>query len=327
VTEITAAEDKAKQAERERFDKLVRLERQLRELDKLNAQAGFKDGPAHDFSDALSRGNLPAAEAAIDELRKKAKNKQLTPEDQKQLAQQLDRMQDELQRLSRNKEQQEKLEELIRKAKEEGRDAEALERELNRLKLDAEQLKSLEDLAQKLRDARNSLKGEDLEKLAKDLERVKGQLGELQGEVEDLKELQDQIARLQELKDEMGRRAKPGEAGDSGDAGVVQPGVRVRRAGAAGGGPGSGARPENPNAPTARGADERQRSPFDPRGRKAYGGATTGPAFTKRSPVDMSGAIEQAVQEAPEAIDSQRLSRDDKEAVKEFFQSLGNQKR
>ena len=47
----------------------------------------------------------------------------------------------------------------------------------------------------------------------------------------------------------------------------------------------------------------------------------------KRSPAEVSGAINVAVQEAADAIANQPLSRDDKEAVKEFIQGLGNQKK
>ncbi len=338
VTEITAAEDRAKQAERERFDKLARLEQQLRQLDKLDAADGFRDGPAKDFNDALARGDLKAAQEAVEELRKKAEAKQLDPKQQDQLAGQFDKMRDELQRLARNKEQQGKLDDLIAKAKREGRDPEALERERDRLKADAEQTKALEELARKLGDAGKSLKDGDSEQLARELERLAGQMRDLRGEAEDLKDLQDQIGRLQDLKDELTRGQGAGEKAGRGKAGADgQPGngtgkaAGVRTAtvgtGTGSGGPASGARPENADAETARGSEERQRSPFDVRGRKAYGGSVAGPAFTKRSPVEMSGAIEQAVQEAPEAIDAQRLSRDDRESVKEFFQSLGDQKR
>lgn len=339
VTEITSAQDRAKQEERERFDKLARIEQQLRQLEKLDSQDGFKDGPARNFNDSLARGDLKAAEEAVDELRKKAKDKKLDEKQKEKLDDQLHKMEDELQRLSRNKDEQEKLEQLAKKAKEEGRDTEGLEKELDRLKRDAEQLKSLEDLAQKLKQARQSLKAGDMEQLARDLERVKDQMQDLQGEAEDLKDIQDDIAKLDELKREMGRKAKdqkqaqgqPGAGGDDEDGperlGRKKEGQQGNGNGPGGRGTGSGDRPENPNAPTARGPEERQRSPFDARGRKQYGGAVAGPAFTKRSPVEMSSAIEQAVQEAPEALDAQRLSRDDKDAVKEFFQSLGNQKR
>ena len=184
-------------------------------------------------------------------------------------------------------------------------------------------MRALEDLARKLGEAGKSLKAGDLDRLARELEGVKGQLRDLRGEVEDLKDLQDQIDRLQDVKEGLAGRGegRPGDPKPGGTEGSREAGI------ATGSGPASGARPENPNAPTARGADERQRAPFDPRGRKAYGGAVAGPAFTKRSPVEMAGAIEQAAQEAPEALDAQRLSRDDKEAVKEFYQRLGNQKR
>ena len=73
------------------------------------------------------------------------------------------------------------------------------------------------------------------------------------------------------------------------------------------------------DAGTGRGLEERQRTPFDPKGRKQYAGAVAGPAFTKRSPTQLGEAIDQAVQEAPDAIANQPVSRDDKDAVKEFY--------
>ena len=74
----------------------------------------------------------------------------------------------------------------------------------------------------------------------------------------------------------------------------------------------------NPAA-TVRSIETRQRTPFDPRGRKQYAGAVAGPAFTKKSPTQLGEAIDQAVQEAPDAIANQPVSRDDKDAVKEFY--------
>lgn len=67
------------------------------------------------------------------------------------------------------------------------------------------------------------------------------------------------------------------------------------------------------------------RGGFDPRGRKTYAGATNGPAFKKASSAEMSKDIEQAVQEAPEAVEVQRLPRAAKEMVKEYFEKLGGQ--
>jgi hypothetical protein len=311
VSEITAAEEKARTFEREKQDRLARIEQQLQQLEKLSQGDEFKDGPAKDFNDALAKGDLRKAEEAVDELRKKAREKKLDEKDAEKLAEQLDKMKDELQRLALNKEQQEKLKELIARAKREGRDAESLERELERAKAEAGQSKGLEELAQKLAKTQQALQSGDLEEVAKQLEGVAGQLNDLQGEVQDLEDLKEHLQRLKDLK---AAACKACEGEGKGDG--SKPGHKDN---ATGKGVASGDRPDNPDAATRRGPDERQRTPFDPKGRKQYAGAVAGPAFTKKSPTQLGQAIDQAVQEAPDAIATQPVSRDDKDAVKEFY--------
>lgn len=65
------------------------------------------------------------------------------------------------------------------------------------------------------------------------------------------------------------------------------------------------------------------RSPFDIRGKKTFGGLTEGRAFTKKTDKELGSAIEQAAQEAPAAAEVQRLPRDARESVKEYFEKLG----
>jgi hypothetical protein len=84
----------------------------------------------------------------------------------------------------------------------------------------------------------------------------------------------------------------------------------------------SGKRPENPDA-KSNSEEARQRGRFDPRGRKTYAGAVNGPAFTKKSAVEMAGEIQQAVQDAPEAVEVQRLPKAAREMVREYFEKLG----
>ena len=69
--------------------------------------------------------------------------------------------------------------------------------------------------------------------------------------------------------------------------------------------------------------EEKQKGLFDPRGKKVYGGGVRGPAFTKKSSVELGKQIQEAVQEAPSAVDAQRLPRDARDSVKEYFENLG----
>lgn len=86
--------------------------------------------------------------------------------------------------------------------------------------------------------------------------------------------------------------------------------------------PASGRRKENRDAKTES-KDERLTGLFDPRGKKSFGGSVKGPAFTKRSAAEMGKEIQEAVQEAPQTPDVQRLPRDAQAAVKEYFEKIG----
>jgi len=80
--------------------------------------------------------------------------------------------------------------------------------------------------------------------------------------------------------------------------------------------------PESPNKPF----DSQARTPFDPKGKKIFDGFTPGQNFRGKSSVEMQGEIKQAAQEAPEAIESQRLPKASREMVKGYFHNLAGQK-
>ena len=51
-----------------------------------------------------------------------------------------------------------------------------------------------------------------------------------------------------------------------------------------------------------------------------------GPAFTKRTGIEMGKEIQEAVQEAPQTPDVQRLPRDAQSGVKEYYERIGGSK-
>jgi uncharacterized coiled-coil DUF342 family protein len=315
VAELTNAEDKLKKFKQEQFEKLARLEQQLQQLDRLNKDPDFQDGPAKEFNDALSKGDLKKAKEEVDELKKKVKDKNLTPEEQQQLARQLEKMKEQVQDLQRNKEREQQLKDLINKAKADGKDAEALERELERVQKEAKEgNQAAQELAQKFEKAKQALEKGNLEEAAKELENAGKSLEDIEGDLQDLEDAQDYLQRLKEKK-EGACKACEGKPSDE-DAG--------RRDNASGQGRASGDRPEDKTAQTA-GKDERVKGLFDPRGKKSYAGTTKGPAFKKSTTAELGTAISEAAQEAPKATDSQRLPRDAKDAVKEYFENLGGQ--
>lgn len=317
VADLTALEDKLKKFTEEKIDKLARAEQQLRELNKLKRDPEFADGPAKELNDALAKGDLKKAQEAVDELGKKVREKKLDKEDEEKLARQLARMKDQTEQMARNKEREQKLKDLIDKAKKEGRDAESLERELGELKQEAKESgQALEELAQRLEKARAAAEKGDLEQLANELEAAGKELKNMEG---DLKDIEDVGEYLQRLKGEKAAACK-GCEGEGKCKGMGEKDSDEWN----NGGTGAGRRPENKDAQTSS-QDERLRGLFDPRGKKSYGGSTKGQAFNKRTTADLGTEIREAVQEAPQAADGQRLPRDARDAVREYFQNLGGQ--
>ena len=317
VTEATKMEEKLKEFSREKLEKLSQMEKQLAQLDKLNKDKDFSDGPAKGLNDALAKSDLKKAKDEVDELRKKAKNKDLDKKEQEKLAKQLDKMKDEVEKLSRNKEREEELKKLIDKAKEEGRDAESLERELEKTQSETkESSEALQDLAQSLKRAQQAAEKGDLDELSRELEKVGDRIKETEGELKDLEDAQEYLQRLKAEKEKACKACQgQGQGKGNGKGDTDQPND---------GGIGEGRRPINEDAKTSS-QDERIKGLFDPTGKKSYGGATRGPAFNKKTTAEFGKEIREAVQEAPVAADSQRLPRDARDAVKEYFQSLGGQ--
>lgn len=316
---IATAEERLKKREQELAEKFQKLQDQMGKLTELEPGESRPEGPATEFQQALAKGDLKKAQEEVDRLRKKAKEKKLDPEEQKDLQKQLGDLNEKVDRLTREKKEKEKkLKDLIDQAKRENRDAESLERELRDLQTDQQMTQEMQDLAKALQQAKQALDRNDMEGLAEQLSRVSDQLGDIEDQVQDFNDIEEHLQNLKQMRKE-GCQQCQGDGDKKGEPGGNKDDARGYAEGA------TGRRPENKDAQTKAGEEQRVRGFFDPRGRKSYGGSTTGPAFKKSSSVEMAGDIKQAVQEAPEAIEVQRLPKAAREMVKEYFEKLGNQ--
>jgi hypothetical protein len=90
------------------------------------------------------------------------------------------------------------------------------------------------------------------------------------------------------------------------------------------GGIGAGRRPLGEKGPY-RSFDAKAKTEFDPKGKKIFDGYAPGQNFRKKSGAEIVGEIRQATQEAPEAIEQQRIPRAYREAAKGYFRNLGGQ--
>lgn len=315
VAEMTNLEEKVKKFVQEKQERANKLDQQLQQLDRLKQDEDFKDGPAKKLNDALSKGDLSKAREEFEELKKKLKENKLTQEEKEQLARQFDKMKSQLEKIERNKEREKQLEEAIKRAKEEGKNAEALERELEQLKKENKECaECAKSLAQKMQKAQDALKKGDTEEAARQLEQAAKELQQNEADLKDLEDAQEYLQRLKSEKCESCKKCQGEGSEEEGD----------RKDYATGAGRGSGIRDENKDAKTSS-EEQRIRGEFDPRGKKVYGGSTKGPAFKKATTAELGPAIQAAAQDAPQAADSQRLPRDAKDNVKDYFQNLGGQ--
>jgi DNA repair exonuclease SbcCD ATPase subunit len=332
VKEMTRVEDQVRRREKELAERADALKEQMKQVERLSKKRS-KDGPARNLQRALSQGDFNKAQDEMDRLRKKLQeqeeaerlrkklkedkglteeqrkeiqerlkkleDEQLSREQKDQLEEQLQDLKDQLERLARQQDEEELLREMERKGE---IDKGQLDRELEQLaknldKLDPQELEALKEIAAELGQCEKCMKeGKDGE-AAKRLAAAGARLAKLDraGECRALGR------KLQQL--QAARRAVCRALGGN------QPN------------PASGARPEAKEGETGS-KEERARSELD-KGELQVVDQVPGEGFKgPRKPAEMTEEIRRAAQEAPEAIDRQRLPRSASDMARGYFERL-----
>lgn len=302
VKEMTALEEEMKAREKEMAEKARSLKDQLRRLDQTNEKDG--DGPAKDLQNALAKGDLNKAKEEIERLREKLQKHQLTEQEKEQLKRQLEDMKNKLQRSAeaKNKEQELKAANL---------DPEKLKKELQKEK---QRLSDLNKLAEQMGKVEKSIKEGDMEAASQSLSEMAKKLDGMELENQELEDLRDRLARLQDAKDAgLDSMQEDGEPVDSDlDQDTENGGI------------GAGRRPLG-KPKGFRSFEAKAKVEFDAKGKKIFEGYAPGQNFKKKSEAEFFGEIKQASQEAPEAIEQQRVPKAAREMMKGYFQRLGAQ--
>ncbi len=286
------------------------LKKTLEKLASRQADAQKKrpqDGPAKDLQDALQKGQFDKAKKEIERLAQKLQEEKLSKKEKEQLAQQLQDLHDQLQRLMDQKERQNQLQRDFDLGK---INKDQLDRELDKLTQELENLEDLQDLAGLLDQCKDCL-GKDGKAAAQKLKMIRAMLEKFDM---DAKELED-LLRDQKLLEEA-RLACLG----------CMNGQKQGRNGLNGGGPPGTKRPVAPDDPSIKAKNERQHGQFDPQGQLRVTGFSRGGTFNKVPAKEVGGAFKQATQDAPEAIERQRIPPDAADMAKGYFQKLGGQK-
>jgi hypothetical protein len=332
VKEMTRVEDQIRQREKELAERADALKEQMKQVARLSKKQP-RDGPARNLQKALTHGDFNKAQDEMDRLRKKLQeqeeaerlrkklqedqglteeqrkamqeqlrkmeDEQLSRDQKEQLEEQLKDLKDQLERLGRRQDEEELLREMERRGE---IDKEQLDRELEQLardleKLDPQELEALKEIAAELGRCEKCMKeGKDGE-AAKKLAAAAAKLAKLDraGECRALGRKRQQL--------QAARRAVCRALGDN------QPN------------PASGVRPEAKEGETAS-KEERARSQLD-EGQLQVVDHVPGEGFKgPRKPAEMTEEIRRAAQEAPEAIDRQRLPRSASDMARGYFEKL-----
>lgn len=329
IKDLTPLEEEMKKLERERTEKSQALQKSLQQKDGMMPNDVPKDGPAKDLQKALADGDMEQAKKEMDQLAKKLAENKFSEQEKNDLAKQLDDLAKKMERLSEQKDKEEQLKKLHQEGK---LDAEALQRELEQLKKDNEKLKDLQKLSQKLGQCKNCLKAGDAGQAAKSLGQAAQQLEEMSLDTQELEDIKDQLQRLRDAKNSMCKACESESEcnglGQCNGDGKCQGRNRGNGKGqndfANGAGQGSGRRPDGQQGQVTT-FDAKQNAQFNAKGQKIFDGYAPGQAFKKKAGVDLVGDIQQAAQEAPDAIEVQRIPRAAREMAKGYFKNLGGQ--
>jgi len=220
-------------------------------------------------------------------------------------------------------------EDMLKKLAQDGKlDQEALERELKQLKQDNEKLKDLQKLADKMNQCQNCMKSGDMAGAQKALGEAAEQLAQTSREQGELDDIREQLESLRDAKDALASALeeleRPGGEGGEGNNPGRGDGKGRSDFSQNKGGVGSGRRPEGEQG-KIRSYDSRLNGKFDAKGKKVFDGFVPGQAFKKKSSMDIAGDIKQAAQEAPEAIENQRIPKAARDMAKGYFKNLGGQ--
>jgi hypothetical protein len=315
VNEMRKLEDKMKErleGLREKAEKIDALKKQLEKLGIEKDQA-LKDGPAKDFEDALMKGQLDKAKAALDKLVKDLKNDKLDPAQQKEIAEQFKKLHDKLANMMDKDDFKKKLEKDLKEGKITKEEA---AREMEKFKREMEQFKELQDLTDILGECQKCLGESDGAERNDKLDKLMNRFGEAL-ELSD-QEIRDLLRDQGEIGDAM-RMLLEGLEGDDPDGDGDNDGL------GGGGRPGT-RRPISKNDPNSKIVNERQKAEVNPKGQQRISGYARGGTFKKVPATEVDGAFRQAAQDAPEALDRQRIPDDAAEITRRYFNKLGDQK-
>ncbi len=309
ANELAKLDEKLQKRVYDLKDQKASLKKNLDKLqfDKIGKE--LSDGPAKDLEDALAKGKFDKARDILEKLQKELKENKLSKEEQQKLAEQMNELQDKLKRIADQKEKKDQLQ----KDFEDGKiNQDQLDREMAELKQESRGLQELDELAEMLGQCKECLGAGNNLKAGESLKGALEKLKSMELSESELNRLLTDQSILRSALDGM-LEGCDGDCDANGNRNGLGKGKR----------PG-GIRPIGED-PDSNDVDAREKGITDPNGQQFITGFSRGGTFKKIPSTEVGGAFKRAVQEAPEAIERQRIPPDAESQVRGYFKKLGRQ--
>ncbi len=292
---------------------------------QLNQMKDLKDGPADKLTAALKKGDFQKALKELDKLQNDLKSDKLEPAQQQKMAEQLDAMRQNLEKLADKHSQMKKdLERQIKQMADAGKssDAQKLKNQLDKLQQQSPQMDQLKQLASQCKQCAQAMKDGKPGAADKAISQLSDKLSQLKKQSDEAQMLDAAADEICDAKSEMaGGNCPPDEMSKDGKSGQSTsdkdmdgpPGSGLGK------GKGKGSRPESPTATKFYDSNVKQKLG---KGAAVATGPADGPNIKGQVQAEIKAQIESAAHDAADPLTGQRLPRSQREHAKEYFDAL-----
>jgi DNA repair exonuclease SbcCD ATPase subunit len=302
------------------------MKKQLNKLGQIN------EGPAKKISEALNQGDFEAAEKAIKELVKDLKEGKLSDAEIKKLAENLNMISDELQKLQQRHEQaKQNLRDEIQKANREGdlEKAAKLQQQLEKMEMQDQQVNKLKQMAEKMQACANCMKKagksgskEGKTQAGQQANQAQPSDGDLQQAIESLEELDALIEGMNKDLDELENLEQIAEELELAKCKCngCQAGDKVRwQDWAEGSGRGAGKRASQE---TETGDYESRVRGTIQKGETVVSGSADGNNVSGKSISEVREIVRSSFSKTSDPLENQNLPRSQREHARQYFENL-----
>lgn len=284
-----------------------------------------KTGPGEQLGKALEKGDFDQAMKELKQLADKMKNGEMTPEDQKKLAQQMQAMADKMKEMEqKHQEMKEDLKRQIEQKKNEGDNegAAKMQERLDKLEKAQQQMDAMKGMAQKMEQAAQEMEQGNMEQAMQQMKEMAGDMQEMEAQMAELESLDEIMDELSQMRDELNGENEGGDPFDGQNAGMQgqfgqgqdgQPGDGLVE------GQGFGYRPEEE---TETGAFDTQVRGNVRKGEAVRTGDAEGPNQKGKTLEEIKAELQSDYSADNDPLSNQRLPRDRREHAKEYFNRL-----